>query len=241
MAHNLDEYQKKNIEELMDLFERSFDSHGFCLSGNADILSQWRGYADDGNGLSIGFSSKYLLRLISKQPPLRKEMLSLEEILYSEDDHKKAIQPIFDEVRRTVQDPSFDDRLFGGLLSIPPDSDVLDKRNKSAQKKLELLKAMIKLLPKMFTLKTISFLEEAEWRLLESSVLREQPSSGHSSSRNQIIPFHLLNLDPIDGVEPIFELVLGPKHKTQHSNLKGFLDQHGFKKVDLRDSLASYR
>ena len=32
---------------------------GFCLSEEADLLSQWRGYADDGTGVSIGFSRKY--------------------------------------------------------------------------------------------------------------------------------------------------------------------------------------
>src|ERR1700759_4828234 len=32
---------------------------GFCLSEEADLLSQWRGYADDGRGVSIGFSKEY--------------------------------------------------------------------------------------------------------------------------------------------------------------------------------------
>lgn len=30
-----------------------------CFSSSADCLSQWRGYAKDGTGLSIGFSKKY--------------------------------------------------------------------------------------------------------------------------------------------------------------------------------------
>lgn len=31
-----------------------------CFSGNGDLLSQWRGYAKDGTGVSIGFKTKYL-------------------------------------------------------------------------------------------------------------------------------------------------------------------------------------
>lgn len=35
----------------------------FCLSEQKDTLGQWRGYADNGNGISIGFSTKYLERI----------------------------------------------------------------------------------------------------------------------------------------------------------------------------------
>lgn len=239
--HGLDEYQKKSIEDLMDLFENSFDSHGFCLSGNGDILSQWRGYADDGNGVSIGFSSKYLASLIKQHNPSRKGALSLSEVLYLNSDHKRVVKPIFDEVSKIVKDPDFDDRFFGGLLSIAPDQYILDRKNKASEKRFRLLEAMTKLLPKMFTLKTTAFAEESEWRLQESTVFREESVGDHSSSRNQLIPFHSLSLDSIDNAEPIVELVLGPKHKTPHPNLKGFLEQHGFKNVALRNSTASYR
>lgn len=238
---NLDEYQKKNIEDLMDLFENSFDSHGFCLSGSADVLSQWRGYADDGNGLSIGFSTKYLKSLIANQQASRNGALALSQVLYTDDDHRKVVKPIFNEVLKIVKDPDFDDRFFGGLLSIAPDNFILDKRNKAAEKKFRLLEAMTKLLPKMFTLKTSAFSEESEWRLQESCVYREVSLGKHVASRNQLIPFHLLNIDKIDDIEPIAEIVLGPKHKTPLPNLKGFLDQYDFKNVVMRTSSASYR
>jgi len=239
--HDLKIYQIKNIEDMMDLFENSFDSHGFCLSGNGDLLSQWRGYADDGNGISIGFSSKYLNNLISQQSPTRKRPLELTEVLYSDDDQKKVVQPIFDEVLKIVNDPDFDDRFFGGLLSIPSDEVLEYKRNNSAKKKLQLLEAMTELLPKMFTLKTSAFSEESEWRLLESTVYREESLGGHLPSRNQLIPFHQLKLDQIEGVQPILKIFLGPKHRTKHPNLKGFLEQYGFENVAICDSSASYR
>jgi hypothetical protein len=40
----------------------------FCLSGKEDSLSQWRGYADDGCGMSIGFKKEYL-DSIAESPP----------------------------------------------------------------------------------------------------------------------------------------------------------------------------
>ena len=32
----------------------------FCLSEEKDLLSQWRGYADDGKGIFIGFNGEFL-------------------------------------------------------------------------------------------------------------------------------------------------------------------------------------
>lgn len=36
-----------------------------CFSEMGDLLSQWRGYANDGNGISIGFNKKILMSLNS--------------------------------------------------------------------------------------------------------------------------------------------------------------------------------
>lgn len=36
-----------------------YDTYAFCLSEVKDQLSQWRAYADDGNGICIGFNMEY--------------------------------------------------------------------------------------------------------------------------------------------------------------------------------------
>ena len=36
---------------------------GLCLSEEGDLLSQWRGYAEDGQGMCIGFNQDYLEKL----------------------------------------------------------------------------------------------------------------------------------------------------------------------------------
>jgi hypothetical protein len=48
-----------NSQQLADLFN-SLRVYAFCLSELNDSLGQWRGYANDGNGVSIGFSREYL-------------------------------------------------------------------------------------------------------------------------------------------------------------------------------------
>jgi len=45
---------------IINLEPMDHNPHAFCFSPNPDLLSQWRAYADDGKGYSIGFSSSWL-------------------------------------------------------------------------------------------------------------------------------------------------------------------------------------
>jgi hypothetical protein len=55
----------KQFEQLYNL-AKDYDAEDdtknwvFCLSEKSDDLGQWRGYADDGQGISIGFNSAFL-------------------------------------------------------------------------------------------------------------------------------------------------------------------------------------
>ncbi len=63
---------------LVNYLRASRLQHVYCLSlsEDSDVLSQWRAYADDGKGLAIGFSRKWL---ISLEPPVLLRMVSYEE------------------------------------------------------------------------------------------------------------------------------------------------------------------
>lgn len=50
----------EEIRRALLIIEDMFDGLGFCLSEKPDLLSQWRGYADDGQGLSIGFNKRII-------------------------------------------------------------------------------------------------------------------------------------------------------------------------------------
>jgi len=54
------EDHKKELLLIEDnLTSPQYDTYAFCLSEVKDQLSQWRGYADDGNGICIGFNMEY--------------------------------------------------------------------------------------------------------------------------------------------------------------------------------------
>lgn len=64
----LNEVTVENYNEI-DQLEKSIQDYNytktwaFCLSEKKDELSQWRGYADDGLGISIGFKSDFFMGL----------------------------------------------------------------------------------------------------------------------------------------------------------------------------------
>lgn len=62
----------------------------FCLSEEADLLSQWRGYADDGRGVCIGFK-KEALELYLKTK-VENNSITLNKVLYSDDDLERGMQ-----------------------------------------------------------------------------------------------------------------------------------------------------
>src|SRR5688572_10740032 len=41
----------------LDNFIEMSEALGFCMSGDGDVLSQWRAYAGNGGGVAIGFDS----------------------------------------------------------------------------------------------------------------------------------------------------------------------------------------
>lgn len=62
-----------------------------CFSERVDCLSQWRGYAQDGQGLAIGFSKKYLQELSMPYS------LLFNRVIYSEKRQQEFINKIANE------------------------------------------------------------------------------------------------------------------------------------------------
>ncbi|MCX5827610.1 MAG: DUF2971 domain-containing protein, partial [Deltaproteobacteria bacterium] len=62
-SDGLDQASSEELQKGVNFIEQIVDGLGFCLSEEGDLLSQWRGYAEDATGFSIGFSKKYLERM----------------------------------------------------------------------------------------------------------------------------------------------------------------------------------
>ena len=55
--------QKETVRKALEVFKARFVLVSMSFSKNGDQLSQWRGYADDANGFSIGFNALSFMKL----------------------------------------------------------------------------------------------------------------------------------------------------------------------------------
>lgn len=113
------------IRENVKFVEEAFDGLGFCMSEQPDILSQWRGYADDGKGFSVGFSKAYLDELARNAKSIEYSF-HLERVLYNPFEHEAALKPTFDEIKKRIDAGELKKPAFAGIFEMLSEE---EKRN----------------------------------------------------------------------------------------------------------------
>lgn len=216
------------------------DGLAFCLSESGDLLSQWRGYANDANGLSIGFSVDYFKWLEARARGSSAPRLELTKAAYQESEHDTAIEAVYAKIKSQVD---------SGALQVPPSAFLSDERvpeQSSADVKMA-VRAMIdiydQLLPletSLYKLKSSAFSEEREWRMLSHISRGSDPAIMWFPKPDLLVPFKEAPLSP-GPLRPIVEVILGPKNRTPNKVVEHFLEKNGFQDVQLRRSNASYQ
>lgn len=230
-----------------------------CFSEEADLLSQWRGYAHDGKGLCLGFS----YALLRKKCEESKGILSLEKVIYISEEERQNIlrenaSDILKELKGLrawiVENMTMDDA--------DPDTDGLLGFN---------FHGMIEsLMIESLKYKHEGFKEEKEWRLFFSSRIEKDPdwAVGHpkdyfgppehaeiiSQMRNNfefnisddnISPYLKLPFSEMESEDSservVKELWLGPKSRISNADIELFLAQNGYSGVKILRSETSYR
>jgi hypothetical protein len=102
-----DYFQEKLGYRLMSTFDKDYSTMSYfvmCFSKERDMLSQWRGYADDGIGVSIGFDTELILNLISaKDIDIRLESVVYDP-LKQQDKIQQDIHEAYDHIKHGVLD-----------------------------------------------------------------------------------------------------------------------------------------
>lgn len=214
---------------------------GFCMSEDGDLLSQWRAYAGDGGGVSIGFSKQHFEALAQARYAAQSgEALSLDKIAYSREDQAGLVQSILDEVVDAVKAGALD---TGSLLN-PLEGDrkvEVDKHFRS------LTASFLALHLVQYRVKNPAFIEEREWRLISLIVSYATEAFSHGelskmdfrAGHDRIVPYRILLLG--ETASCITEIVLGPKNITPTRYITAALERYGWKDVPVRISAASYR
>lgn len=238
--NNFDRYYElqSNLDDFYD-----FDTErcwAFCLTERPDHLGQWRGYADDGKGIAIGFKSSYFNRLYKEgvvEDPLECNV-SFDVIQYKE----KEIEELFYETGKlsTINDQMNSDEVIGIL-------------------KYSVVRAL--LLAPFY--KSEKFSEEKEWRFVFSIYLSDlmngvNPKTKFANRfpnkelgydyiiRNQELVSHIVFTDD-SLASNISDIWIGPKCKVSAIDVKLFLISEGFLKdfdddsIKIHISQASYR
>jgi hypothetical protein len=211
---------------------------GFCLSEEGDLLSQWRGYADNGSGISIGFNVDFLHRLEGIETIGGK----LDQIVYDQAQQEDGLRPMLDSMKKYIAEGAM--RSAVGSLLIPV-TDEEQKKIRAASARL--WTASILGLPLLYTYKNPAFSEEKEWRLIYYIV----SGSGETpvdmlkelsfvAKHDRIVPTFRIDLTPAE-VPAISEIILGPRNITPEHMLSAVLAKHGFAGVRVRRSAATYR
>lgn len=239
----LEEKKVESAMQFINKLEEITDGLGFCLSESGDLLSQWRGYAHDGRGYSVGFSKEYLEELASKKPN-EVAWFRLNKVIYTPEEHEKALQPIFDQVIEDILEGKLEMPGMLSILSGHGDSTAeysYELALKKYQQSLhQLVLKIFKAIFHLYTLKNHAFQEEKEWRLISHLMRDQDDQCNFRVSNNNLIPFRSYLLEKYSN--PIInEVILGPKNITPEFVVKSFLKQKGFGDVSVKRSSATYR
>ena len=239
-ADGLDRFETTQLLERVSVLEQGIDGLGFCLSEEGDLLSQWRGYAVDASGVSIGFSKEYLNKLAEKIRGQDKPGFSLQRVEYDPKAQENLIKPTYDQIKELIGQ---------GALALPDMTSLLGFRTRdegeSIKKKMEtaskiLSWKVLSLFAELFLLKTRAFREEKEWRLISYFVKLMDDTCSFRALNDRIVPYREFILDE-STKGAITEVILGPKNMTPNYVIDSFLKQNGYANVKVSRSEASYR
>ncbi|KVJ38982.1 hypothetical protein AWS33_08085 [Enterobacter cloacae subsp. cloacae] len=211
-----------------------------CLSESGDILSQWRSYAQDGTGVSIGFNPEKLkvrhYELLSQNINI-KESFFLNKVSYIS---KERVRERIIEVLSSDQEVNnFFSQNNRGFVKLE-----LDMQHR-------IVHLMRKILHLAIHIKNPAFSEEKEVRL----VYNHMPSH-HNNEKHHIKNYanfiksknyRISNGNLTSYYEfPLFngsiqKIILGPKNKFNENEVKEFLKMHNHQNVEIERSKASYR
>ena len=233
---------KEDFKKLLEAsFEDYFESglYSFptcCFSEDGDLLSQWRGYADDASGFSIGFNKNALLNLgvFSGSDICNTNTIAFGKITY-EDNMFFVDQCAKDCLKDLKREKSIDGNK----------SDLLPKQ------KTIMDRWMLTLLRLSLYVKNPFFSEEKEWRLLYCWNTNSCSEKLQITNKlllteinfyvreNSIVPY--VDLDFNKQKHFIEKVTIGPKCKATEDEISYFLKLNGIGDCEVKKSIGTYR
>ncbi len=218
------------FEEITDIiFQESYFtlSLACCFSKHGDVLSQWRAYAQDASGYSIGFSAKHLSQL-----PTR-----VIEVCYNKEEQKQIIEEFIKYMqKRRVANPngSKNDESF---INCCMDFAVRlsSFKNPAFQEELEIRMVHVIQIDR-------SDINNPQYKFCGGIENGEKCKEYKINFRmNGSNPTPFIDLDFNHDINPIKEVILGPKNNARETDVSLAMSSLDCKNVKVKKSEASYR
>ncbi|TAI99394.1 DUF2971 domain-containing protein [Pectobacterium versatile] len=216
------EKNKKWCEELwITMVSNNQPTYVACFSKDGDILSQWRAYAQDGEGVAIGFDEECLnleTGRVAFNIDIDKSM-KINEIEYINDDDVEI------KIQNILNKESLENSL-GIVTDLVMDLGFLAVTAKSPAFKEEKEKRII--------YKPLILINEGEKHVLSIDHGREIK---YRISNGYLISYFEFQFSP----ESIKEIILGPKNKFSQHDMDKFMYSNKLGKTKIKQSKATYR
>lgn len=226
-------------ERVFDMWLRMMDGVdccALCLSSEGDLLSQWRGYAANGSGFSIGFDANDLSRL---EMPNQDAFGSWEwrpglyYVAYDENEQRSHFKRLIDDMLPHLQVLERKETL----------KEAIDIKFGHRADKTDALRAMgntiFRWLPSAYMIKGAAFAEEREARIVVVSP-RFPTVHRYRTRGSALVPYIPVPIRS-GGASPIQSVRLGPTNPTPVQVVESFLEANGLGHVPVLSSQATYR
>ena len=230
-------------------------SYVVCFSKEKDLLSQWRGYADNGKGCAIGFSLDELEDYCSRSSGA----ITIRKVEYINEQRLGIV------LREKAEE------LIPHIITLRNDAkNFITYRNLSEEETDAVMQLIAYGLFEDFLFSSLQYkwddyVEEAEWRMFfkritknarhlfgnekEFTELQETAEKGYLIQHNKIqffarddciVPYFPVELKDISS-DPIKEVYLGPKNNSHIQDVKLLFAREKLGKPDVHYSRISYR
>lgn len=207
----------------------------FSMSSVPDLLSQWRAYASDGNGVCIGFDADYFSALTDENQFLR-------ECFYFDSETEGNVSRVIGSIFSELDIPPRRIGILGSLNQKYPDTKINEDYNCDddlTKYRIDLADQFINSLENLsFYVKNSAFAEEFEWRFIVKSNLLD-PSIDFFAKQDKLHMFKKISFQ--DGM-PIQEIVIGPGRNSVRNEfvIKNFLRNIGMGHIEIIKSEIPY-
>lgn len=263
---------KRNLLSILLSFNiiTNLDRYISCFSKDGDLLSQWRSYADDGKGISIGYNLKNIEKLLKNIECSDYSMqygyidyLNMENKLIRTGKLNKKVKsiinnfPYIESIDDLIDDNILEEGYSFNMILTSIASNFINGMIRSKKLKVFAKELFFKQNNKELNqigdsyafFKNKSFQEEKEYRILftfsdvNDSNKPLSKTFYRVKNRFQIVKYKILKLDRMDFNNYVNEIIIGPKCAVSTNELKEFLDNSGInhENINIKRSLSSYR